>query len=546
MGNTPQGVQQGDSPIPPGPDGGCPQGYVLNKVDNMCYLVGPPISVTATGVSVPDVDYKNQGELTALGAQNSGNYERQALAHWHALGKMVPGPLETIMKGAQYIGRNAGGLLSIFVWGYMGFWDIAVSAIAEFISGSATRNNPLFWQTIGSLLGDLLGIELDGSKMYNDLQQRGTVAAMRDVGSGLINLLIGEFTGTAGGTQGNVTFSANVNPDTGLPEATLTPAGGIAAAQALMGFVLSSAVRQANIEGMTEKIPYGFGEIFEKYSEMVRENLGIGRMLRFALRPIFQDLVATPMKWAMNKQYRAKLFVAPEAARAFLAGIYTLDQFKEELALDGYSDARALALLSQYTQLPQIRELLTLRAAMAMTDDAFDAMLARHGFEQNSALMIRQAADFEPARKVSLAVAEHYMLEFARGNLTTQALRDFIDGLKTLGFLLTPGEVAALEAVGNKLTTTTKLRPRHLPMLTLKQAYIDGTITLDEYENHLRELGFSDSDVQILGIEVLIAAKKAAAAAAKHLAAGKKGSGPATSPTLATPPPPTATPTTGP
>lgn len=518
-------------PVPPNPDGTCPDGMVLNTVDGFCYFVAPPIKVTSTGVSLPDVDPKNAGELTALGTAHSGIVERLALALWWALGRLGEDPVRDcgikLPPALSTLTRWVVGRLTALLLVY----DYIVCLGVDFIGVSGTRNNPGFWALIGGLLSDLLGVEVNGDELYRQLQTRGTVPAMQGVGASLVNLLIGEFTGTAGGTQGQVTFSSNVNPETGLPEAILTPAGGVKASQALMGFVLSSAVRQGNIDAIGESMGILGGHV-EKFSEAMRSNLGIGKMLRFALRPIFQDLVAGPLKWAVNKQYRPKLFNAAEAARATLAEVYSLDQFKEECALDGYSDTRLLALLDQHTRRPALNELLILRASGQMDDIAFDRFLKRDGFDANSAALVREAHDLEPARRVALAVAEHQLLAYAQGNITGQALRDFVDGLKSLGFMLTPGEVTALEAVASRISTTVKLRPRHLSVGQLKKAYIDGTITLMEYEDHLRGLGYDESDVQILGIEVLIDAKHAQEAAAKHAAAAKKGAGPATSPTL--------------
>jgi hypothetical protein len=531
-GGTPQ------SPIP-AIGGTCPDGYIYDPTSDQCFFVTPPVSVTSTGVSLPDVDPKNAGELAGLGTQDSGLPERAALAHWQAIRRLArtdsPSLANTLWDRGTWLDDVIASMVAWFVDKY----DRVVAFGVDFIGSSATRNQPGFWILIGTLISDLLGVQVDGARIYNDMQSRGTLAAMQDVGTSLINLLVGEFTGTAGGSGGNITFSSAVNPDTSLPAATLTPAGGVKAAQALMGFVLSSAVRQGNIDaisGQIEGCPWPINLLAghaEKFSEAMRTNLGIGRMLRFALRPIFQDLVAGPLKWAVNKQYRPKLFVAAEAARAFLRGDIDRPAYMEETALDGYSDARANALLAQHTVQPQVKELLTLRGAGVMSDNVFDGWLARHGYDDAGKQWTRQASDLEPARRVALALAEHYLLEFGKGQITAQGLKDFIDGLKLAGFLLTPGEIQGLEAITQAIVSNTKLRIRHLQPGQAQRAFIDGTITLDEYEQHLRDLGYQEPDVQTLGIEALIALRKAQAAAAKHAAAGKKGSGPATSPTLA-------------
>jgi hypothetical protein len=532
------------SPIP-AINGTCPDGYVYDPSSDQCFLVSPPVSVTATGVSLPDVDPRNAGELSGLGTQDSGLAERFALAHWHTLRRLVHLKDPSTLAGLKFDGGWLEDVLtSIAAW-CLGKYDELVALGVGFVGSSATRNQPGFWVLIGELISDLLGVTLDGSQLYRDMQNKGTLPAMRGVGASLINLFVGEFTGTASGAGGNVSFSSNVNPATGLPAATLTPAGGIKAAQALMGFVLSSAVRQGNLDaisGAIEEIPVIGGLItghIEKYSEAMRANLGIGRMLRFALRPIFGMLIADEIKKAINMEYRPKGFNAAEATRALLAGGYTRPQFLTDLSHEGYTDARADMLLAFHTVNPGIKELLTLRAAGVLGDNVFDAWLGRHGYDAGGAALTRQASDLEPARKLSLALAEHYMLEWSKGLLTTQALRGFIDGLKTAGFLLTPGEVAALENLTNLFTTVHGLRVRHLSLFELKKAYLDGTITLQEYAAHATQLGFVDTDVQILEIDLLVDAKKAQEAAAAKAAAAAARAAKAKGKTPTTPPTPT-------
>lgn len=512
------------SPIP-AINGTCPDGYAYDPSSDQCFLISPPISLTSTGVALPDVDPKNAAELAGLGTQNSGLPERLALAIWWALLKLGNSPLKdcgvALPAAIDYITRWIAGRAQAM----LAMYDYLVCFGVDFYGTSATRNNPGLWALVGGLLSDLLGVHVDGSAIYRDMQNRGTIPAMRDTGAALVNLFVGEFTGTASGAGGQVSFSSNVNPATGLPAATLTPAGGIQAAQTLMGFVLSSAVRQGNLDAVAstvESIPVvgGFmsGHV-EKYSEAMRANLGIGRMLRFALRPIFQDLIATPLKWAMNIEYRLSMFNVAESARALLSGAYTQADFLAEAARAGYTDARANILLGQHSVLVGVKELLTLRAAGQMSDAVVDGWLGRHGYDAASKDWTRTASDLDPARKVALALAEHYLLEYGKGNITTAALHGFIDGLRTAGFMLTPGEVTALENTAALIANVKGIRVRHLSLGELKKAYIDGTITLQEYGAHATELGFIDTDVQILEIDLLVDAKKAAEAAAAKAAA---------------------------
>jgi hypothetical protein len=137
---------------------------------------------------------------------------------------------------------------------------------------------------------------------------------------------------------------------------------------------------------------------------------------------------------------------------------------------------------------------------------------------------------------VSLALAEHYLLEYGRGTITGQAFKDFVDGLKSSGYLLATGEVSALEGIASAISITKKVRPRHLAIAQLTTAYIDGAIDLLTFQGHLTDVGYSPEDVQIETVVLLIKAKAAAdAAAAKAAKLAAKSSG-------STPPPAPAVP----
>jgi hypothetical protein len=513
----------------------CPDGYALDPTGTVCLPVTGPISITASGLSLPDVDPKNAAELAGLGTQNSGLPAVDAFAHWHAFRRITKPPLDPNFVKPPEGGGWWHDNIVYAVQEVVNLYDWLVSVGVAFMGDSATRNNPGFWKLVGSLISDLLGVEVDGGSLYQQLNTRGTLAAMQGVGASLVNLLIGEFTGTASGQGGNIAFSSSVNPGTNLPTATLTPAGGVLAAQALMGFVLSSAVRQGNLEAIGAELGVLGGHV-EKFSEAMRTNLGIGRMLRFALRPIFQDLIALPLKWAINIQYLPTLLNMAEAVRGVNAGDVDEAAFSDLAARAGYNPDYARSLRNQHTLNPPVGELLTLRAAGRIADQDFDLWLRRHGFSSITGQLLAQASDLMPARRVSLALAEHYLLEFGRGTITAADFTGFIDQLKRAGYMLTTGEVSAIESVAAAIVITKKVRPRHLSIGQLTTAYIDGAIDLLTFQGHLADVGFSPEDVQIETEVLLIKAKAAAdAAAAKAARLKAKASG-------GTPPPPPTVP----
>jgi len=409
-------------------------------------------------------------------------------------------------------------LAIIVIKGYFSVLNQLTAFIADSVSDAVTKDRPEFYTLVAALISDLLQVNVDGAALFNDLKQHGTLPAMQAVGGGLIDLLIGEFTGTANGVGGHVSFSSEVNPETNLPIANLTPAGGVLASKALIGFVLSSAVRQANVDGLVDKIPYGLGALFEKYSEGMRTNLGIGRMMRFALKPYFQDLVARPLTAAINIQYRPKALAVREAFAAWVTGIYDKPTLQAELAAQGYSDVRQGALEWVYKATPTREDLFKLLASGDIDGATFLTWMRRLGYDDDTSALIQQSEERTPVRRVVLQAAEHVASQYLLGKLTQQQMHDLINGLAKSAAgrpLLTAGEVADLTDLP---PITAVHHAKQLSVAQLMRMYIFGLITLGEFSDHVTALGYAPGDVTELVEEVLILQKAQAEKAAKEAA----------------------------
>lgn len=499
----------------------CPQGYYYDPGTQMCQPIpGNPtvqaIKVTAWGTADPNTDPVQSAKNSATGWMQSGFTGNFAATLWHALWLVVD---------------DAVGI-------YFNVFDRIVAFVADQVSNAVTRNNPGLWIAIGSLISDLLGVNLDGSTLFNQLATRGTLPAMEAVGGSLIDLLVGEFTGTATGQGGNVTFSTSVDPATGLPPATLTPIGGLNGAKALMGFVLTSAVRQANVDGLVDGIPFGFGAIFEKYSEGVRTNLGIGRMMRFALKPLFSDLVATPLKWAINKEYTPTLLSPADAYSAFDQQVFSADQLHEELARHGYSADRYSVLEWKGRSLPSREELRGLHVTGLLSDNDYLIWQRRTGYTDGTTALLDQWDDAKPARDAVLKAVGAMAAKYLNGDVPAQQFQGFVQAMQTrVGGqpMLTPGEVAFF--VNLPSLTGAQAKHKNLSVGTMILMYEDGIITLQDFETNLQNQGYDPDQVQELVLLLLVKAKaaeeKAAAAAAKAAAKGtSSGSQPPPTPPI--------------
>lgn len=501
----------------------CPQGYYYDPGTQMCLPIAGsptavPIKVTAWGLSSNEIDPVQAAKNTGVGLAASGLIGQLVAAFWHAMHLDVPGAINSLI----------------------GAYDDAIALTAEFVSASNTRNTPGFWDAIGSLLSDLLGITLNGATLYSQLATRGTLPAMQAVGGSLIDLLIGEFTGTATGTGGQITYSSNPDPATGLPPATLSPIQGLNGAKAIMGFVLTSAVRQANVDGLMAVIPYGLGEPFMKYSEGIRTNLGIGRMMRFALKPIFQDLIATPLKWAINTEYSPTLLSPADAYRAFDQQVFTADQLHQELARHGYSADRYSVLQWQGRSLPSREELRVLHVTGLLNDNDYLIWMRRGGYTDDVTAMLDQYEDIKPLRGVALAEVERAALKYLAGAMPGTQYQDIVNSMATRvggSALLSAGEVSNM--LNAPSITLGSGKHVNIGLSTLTAMYEDGLITLQEYQDALTTRGYSADQqselVLLLLVKAKAAAEKAAAAAAKA-AAASAAAAPVTTPTPTTPP----------
>lgn len=519
-----------DGPLPVTDANGvttCPPGYQYDPASGCCILLSAPIKVDVLGASVDEVDYHAQGKKFGMGVRDSGLPEHWGLANITSVLGLGVAHTADYKKLLDDYGGPIKNIIGVLFSAYLSGYDTLIAIIADFMGKGGTRDQPGFWVLIGSLISDLLGVNLDGTALYNQLQSHGTLPAMQEVGSGLINLLIGEFTGTAQGRGGEVSFSSHVNPVTNLPEAELTPGGGVNAAFALMGFVLTSAVRQANIEGIAHALPWGLGSQFEKYSEAMRSNLGIGRMMRFAFRPIFQKLVGDQIERAINLQYAPELLTIDQASNAAITGAFTAADLQQELALHGYNAKRQQALLNYTKKGPSLDQLDVLAAANQIDTPTETRWMRILGYDDDAIALIRKARELAPARKFSLAAAQHFLTEYITGVISAADLHTALVGTGALtgGHLfLLPAEAAAIESIASHLAAYPR---KQLTFAQLKEAYLDGTISLVEFEDRLAHMGYNSDAVTTLGIDVLIRQKDLAAAAAKRAASNKSGSGPA-------------------
>jgi hypothetical protein len=488
----------------------CPQGYGLSPDGTQCLPITAPVSVTTTGLSLPEIDPVQAARLAARGTADSGIIERAIVALASSAWNLI------------------GDLFALAADVYNTF----LAQLAKFFLFAQGQRTEGYYQFIAALMTDLTGIEVDGAKLFRDFQTKGRVASMTSIGAALFNALASESAGEEQVTSGSawkITPGAGLG---GLPVHDFKAGEGVKAAQALLGFATSFAVREGNTDALASILNihgWNLGEIFKDFAEDFSKSIGLSRLLRIAIRPLFQIMVALPLQYDLHRQYRPTLIGVTDALRAWKIGAFSAEDLAAELQMHGFSDARIKALTADKSKALSIHEYRTALAASGktlpanfMTEDIMAARLAVDQYDLPTVQGWNIVLDHDPARKLSLTYVDHYVFQFLTGHITTEGIKAFLDQAQSAaGVLLTAGEFAAMRALVDSVSANPVLRIRHLPYATLQLAYIDGTISLTELEDHLRLLGYAEADITILTLETLFKAKqKEAAAAAK--AAKKK------------------------
>ncbi len=418
----------------------------------------PPVGGGGGGGFAPEIDHKDAAKLRAEGDKDSGEIERLASALPLAIVKLIAGMIRIVASNADEI----------------------LAAVADLFHAAQAEGTKGFSDLVAALLGDLLGVEVDGEKIFQTFQEHGRIPAMEEVGKSLVDLLTNEF----------------------APEGTLSAAQGEAAAKAFMGFVLSFSVREGNTDVLASLIPeeYRVGEGFKSYAEAMARNLGLGRLSRLALRPLVQTLLVNPHQEALNLRYRPKDLDAKDAVRGQLTGRVTTDELRANLARAGYSEDKIGVVIEAFYEHLSQEQLRLLKLFGLIPEEDYRLFLLRAGFNGEAIDNIEKFEEVKEKRAVSLQVANSLRSDVLDGVITPDEYADVL------------GRLALSDAERQGFTSILAEflgKPRRtLTLAQMRQAFIDATIDIGELEAYLERVGYRESDRQILVIDALLRSAK--------------------------------------
>jgi hypothetical protein len=438
-------------------------------------IIPPP-----SDINVPPPDYFTAGKLQAEGSKESGWPERLAAAFILALGRLFA-PLLRIFSDAL---------------------DLILAALGVLFLAGQGEGSRGFATLVAVLIGDLLGVEgVSGDEIFTAFQTRGRIKAMQVVGSGFLDVLSKEM----------------------ITSGTVNPEQGDAAVRAFLGFVLSFAVRQGNIEFLTSLLPEGIrlGDGFRMYGELMAKNLGLGRLTRMVLKPLVTTLAATPFQWKLNELYRPTQLKLADVVNPFTGAVMDAKVIWADLAREGYTDDKIQALLELHRKKLSEADLSTLFSAAHIDQATLQKSIARLGYTLEDAQNKAEVDRLDKVKPYFEELRAAAVSAYADGHIDRKELEGVVDGLP----LTTEEKTYILLAADYKRKVPTK----HLTIAQLENAFVEGIIDLTEFTDHLAAFGYSDDDESVLLLLTLLKlakteeAAKAKAARAAATAAKKAG-----------------------
>lgn len=461
----------------------------------MSFLGGGPGTGADGGTDVSQVttpSQKDLGKQHALGNKEAGWPESFWSALWAGL-----------IKGIE-----------IIITTLVGQFDNFLALFVGLVTSAQGADTPGFWKLTSQIINDFIGTEITVDDLARAAQQGGFVAGMDKAGEDFFNVLINIFLG-----QG-LTAKGGPKGLPGEPGTPLSPEQGFKGAAAFLGFILSFAIREGNLETISTILPADI-RMFEgirSYGRIMAKGLGFGRMSRRVLQPLLQETIIKPMQLALNKQYRPSVLDIKQIALALIRGDIDKADYKDRLALLGYTDTDIEVLLADTYVRLSLNDVYLLFSTGEIDEADFRERMALLGYFPDDVDVVKKARDLAAVQIADRAYAVLIANDLVAGTITQGDYESAVDDLR-----LPRIEIDALtrNAVRRKV-----IRHKHLTVGFLKKAYLEKAITLDEYLTHVADLGYSQDDIDILEQELLIEQKaeadKLKAAAEKAAAKAKK------------------------
>lgn len=433
---------------------------------------------------------------------NKDHLAPSSTAHEHA-GKAVGTAINGVTAGQVFVATL----------------NATVAAIAgSVLSGlDAVRKtlDPAFGILAVSVLGELLGTDFSPEDLPTGTDVSDHIARAEVIGSKLTTQLETEF----------------------IEGTTVTPQSGHDAANKFAGFAINFSVANGILAVIGGMVPDLHLDEIREIGEGVAQNIGLGRLVRGALRPLIQVLVTQPYTWYLNQKYHATQFKEGDLINPFTSSVMPHDTVFNAMDLLGYSVDKINALITLHQKKLSLADIDAAKRYGFLTNDQVNTKVGALGYVGNDGTLAVQVVENARADAWITKFVDAVLKDFVAGHIPQAELQQVLTSLPLGDFernvILQLATYSAAQHIG---------KPHHLPAGEMVFAFENGLIDLGELTTFYQSLGYTDDMVTIATQVALLKTKqledKAAAKKARQAAAAAKAAAKANPP--ATPSTPTS------
>lgn len=369
------------------------------------------------------------------------------------------------------------------------------SAVLGFLDGFRKGIDPTVGDLAVQVLNEFLGTDFAQPHLPMGLGTGDHLTRAAATGKLLINQLITEFS-PAGG--------APVGPSM-APAATFSGlAINFGVASAIMG-IIGGLLPEVHMDELRE------------LGEEVAQNVGLGRLVRRALQPIVQILVANPMQWAINQQFTPTQFSLSELVNPYAQTSLDQTHIFQAMNLLGYSNDKIQAVIEMHQKRFTPADVKVFLDNGVWDEATAEAYVTKLNWPQELVPTVMLLEELREERAWHDKLVAELETEARDGRITVDEFNGVVD------ILPYSEQVKAIikGTVAYKVAAHMG-KVAHLSTAQLKQAFENGLITLSDAEDRWTAQGYSPDDVQTLSVLFLLDLQQFEAAQAKKQAAAAK------------------------
>jgi hypothetical protein len=376
------------------------------------------------------------------------------------------------------------------------------AAALQFLDGVRKGIDPTVGAIAVQVLNEFLGTDFTQPNLPLGLGTGDHLARANAIGGIMMGQLVNEFSPAAG---------AAVGPS-------------MAPAQTFTGLAINFGIASAIMGIIGGMIPETHLDELRELGELVAENIGLGRLVRRALQPLIQILVANPMQWAINQQYTPTQFTIAELINPYAQTSVDQTHLFQAMNLLGYSNDKIQAIIEMHQKRFTPTDVKVFLDNGVWDEPTSEAYVTKLNWPAEIVPTVMLLEELRVERAWHDKLVAELEAEAKNGAITQEEFEAVIDLLPYSAGV--KGIIKGTTAYKIKAHVG-KTKAAHLSYAQQKQAFEAGLVTLSDLEDRWTAQGYSADDVNTLGLLLLLdlqkveaaAAAKAAKAAAKTTAA---------------------------